>query len=344
MRKTLGSLLMVLIICLFVLNGTCFAEENGVSISLDSPASSQAISPGDDVEISGKASNVQQVSLVVFNPKGSIAYVAQPSVFNGTFTTGFQLNSDALEGIYTIKIGAEGLGAPLVFTFGVSKDNSSVPPGGSTTPGGVSPTTGGGGSGGGVSPNPEAITGNSEAGVTASTGTQNFNDTNGHWASSSISQLVALGAINGYPDGSFRPEKTISRAEFAAVLVKAFNLNQQSSATFKDTVNHWARNHIAAAVASGVANGYNADTFGPDDPVTREQMAVMIVRAAGIAGAAEEPGFNDSADISVWAREAIAAMTQKGLMQGYSDNTIQPLKYAKRGEAVTLIMNVLNSR
>ncbi len=342
MKKIFTVSVIVSIICL-LFTGICVAEDIEVSVSLDSPASSQTFSPGDDVEISGQAENVQQVSLIVFNSKGSIAYVAQPSVLNGAFTTGFQLNSDALEGTYTIKIGAEGLGAPLEFTFGVSKDSPSVQPGGGNTPGGSSPATGGGG-GGGVSPNPEAVTGNSEPGATTSTGSQKFNDTNGHWAISSINQLVALGAINGYPDGSFKPDNTISRAEFAAVLVKAFSLNQQGNITFQDTVNHWARNHIAAAVASGVANGYDADTFGPNDPVTREQMAVMIVRAAGLEGGIGEINFDDSADISVWAREAIATMTREGLMQGYSDNTIHPLKYATRGEAVTLIMNTLNSR
>ena len=343
MRKTWGYILLIPAICLFFMIGICSAEDNEILIILDSPVSGQALSPGADVEISGKAEQVQQISLVVFNPAGNIAFVSQPSVLNGTFKTGFQLNNDALEGTYIIKIGAEGLSTPLEFTFEVSKDSSSVQPGGGNVPGGSSPTTGSGG-GGGVSPNPEAVTGTSEPGTTTSTGSQKFNDTNGHWAISSINQLVALGAINGYPDGSFKPDNTISRAEFAAVVVKAFSLNQQGNITFQDTVKHWARNHIAAAVASGVARGYNAGTFGPNDTDTREQMAVMIVTAAGLEGAVGEVNFKDSADISVWAREAIATMTREGLMQGYSDNTILPQKYATRGEAGTLIMNTLNSR
>lgn len=332
MRKIFGVLLAA-VISMFFLIGTCAAEDNAVSISLNSPASSQAIAPGGNVEISGTAENVQQIALVVLNDdKDTIVYVAQPSVVNGSFSTGFQLNSDALEGSYTIRIGAEGLSTPMEFTFTVSKNSTSP-----TTGGSIGGSPGGGGGLGTAVP--------AEVVLTPSAEVPSFNDVADHWALGSINQLVARGAINGYPDGSFRPDNTITRAEFAAVLVKAFQLENHSDITFNDSSTHWARDYIAAAVGSGVANGYNGDTFGPDDPITREQMAVMIVRAAGLQPAVGgNTSFSDSGSISVWAREAIAAMTQGGFMKGYSNNTIQPLNNATRGEAATLIMNILNTR
>ncbi|MDD3652574.1 MAG: S-layer homology domain-containing protein [Desulfotomaculaceae bacterium] len=169
-----------------------------------------------------------------------------------------------------------------------------------------------------------------------------LNDVAGHWALENINQLVNLGCISGYPDGSFKPNSTITRAEYATVLVKAFKLQNNGGKIFNDTVAHWAKDSIAAAAANGLVDGYADGTFGPDDLITREQMAVMIVRAAKLAPAAEEPQFADSGDISVWAREAIVTATQNGIMKGYSDNTVKPAGSATRAEAVTVIINALN--
>ncbi|MDD3652581.1 MAG: S-layer homology domain-containing protein [Desulfotomaculaceae bacterium] len=163
----------------------------------------------------------------------------------------------------------------------------------------------------------------------------------GHWAANNINQLVTIGAINGYSDGSFKPDNKITRAEFATVLVKAFQLTSQDGKIFTDTAGHWAREYIAAAADSGVVNGYDVNTFGPDDLITREQMAVMIVKAAKFAPAAGEPQFADSGSISSWARESIVTATQNGILKGYPDNTIQPLGSATRAEAVTVIVNAL---
>ncbi len=167
-------------------------------------------------------------------------------------------------------------------------------------------------------------------------------DITGHWAMDSINQLVALGAISGYPDGTFKPDNSITRAEFAAVLVKAFKLENKGGGVFADTTAHWAKDYIAAAAANGVVNGYDSGTFGPDDLITREQMAVMIVKAAKLPAAGGEPQFADSGSISNWAREAVVTATQNGIMQGYPDNTIQPAGNATRGEAVTVIVKALN--
>ncbi len=170
-----------------------------------------------------------------------------------------------------------------------------------------------------------------------------LNDITGHWAQDSMNTLVRQGCISGYPDGSFKPEKTITRAEFAAVLVKAFQLENKNGKVFADTAAHWAKDYIAAAAANGLVSGYAGGNFGPDDLITREQMAVMIVKAAGLAPAAGAPGFADSEAISGWAVEAIAAATENGIMKGYSDNTIRPGGSATRAEAVTVIMNALNN-
>lgn len=170
-----------------------------------------------------------------------------------------------------------------------------------------------------------------------------LNDVAAHWALNSINELVAQGCISGYPDGSFRPDSTITRAEFATVLVKTFEFEHNSGKTFADTAAHWAKDYIATAAANGLVNGYTDDAFGPDDLITREQMAVMIVKAAKLAPSAEKAQFADSSGISGWAGEAIATATKNGLMRGYSDNTVRPGGNATRAEAVTVIINALNN-
>ncbi|OQA05350.1 MAG: Surface layer protein precursor [Firmicutes bacterium ADurb.Bin373] len=82
--------------------------------------------------------------------------------------------------------------------------------------------------------------------------------------------------------------------------------------------------------------------FGPDDCITREQMAVMICKAARIPYLDEEIGFADWDGISEWARGAVSAAAGKKIINGYPDNTFQPIRNATRAEAVTVILNALD--
>lgn len=170
---------------------------------------------------------------------------------------------------------------------------------------------------------------------------QTLTDIAGHWAGNNIKELFVLGAISGYPDGTFRPDKEITRAEFATILVKALKLEQQSGKVFGDTAGHWAKDAIATVAHYGIVRGYDANTFRPDDFITREQMAAMIVRAVKLTPAIEELSFTDSGRISGWAKEAVATAVKNGIMKGYPDNTIRPQAKTTRAEAVTVIVNAL---
>ncbi len=163
-----------------------------------------------------------------------------------------------------------------------------------------------------------------------------------HWAEGNISQMVASGIVGGYPDGSFKPDNTITRAEFATMLVKAFKLENKAGKSFADTELHWAEDYIVQAAASGAVSGFDANTFAPDNLITREQMAVMIARAAQLAESTVEVQFADNGNISGWAKDAMAVVAGNGIMKGYPDNTIHPQGNATRAEAVTVIMNALN--
>jgi len=166
-------------------------------------------------------------------------------------------------------------------------------------------------------------------------------DISGHWAEANIKTLVGAGAISGYPDGTFKPNATITRAEFATILAKAFKLAPSTSKVFADTANHWAKDSISAAAAAGIVNGYSAAQFGPNDQITREQMAVMIAKAAKLAEAKNGKAFADKAQVSAWAAAAVASASENGIISGYPDNTFKPKATATRAEAVTVIVKAL---
>ncbi|MCR2807540.1 S-layer homology domain-containing protein [Paenibacillus soyae] len=169
-----------------------------------------------------------------------------------------------------------------------------------------------------------------------------FPDIQGHWAEEDIREFVKSGVMNGYPDGTFAPEKKMTRAEFAAILVKAFKLQEKSGTGFADIENHWAKAFIDTAAGNGLITGYSAHSFGPDDLITREQMAVMIVRAASLPSSSGEASFTDQADISGWAEAAVATAAAGGLIAGYENGSFKPQAHASRAEAVTILLRAMN--
>ncbi|HEX3011709.1 MAG TPA: S-layer homology domain-containing protein [Syntrophomonadaceae bacterium] len=167
-------------------------------------------------------------------------------------------------------------------------------------------------------------------------------DINGHWAQSDISKLVDSGVIYGYPDRTFKPERVISRAEFVTIIVHAFNLEPKNGKVFEDTSNHWARSYIATAAGYGIVSGYNSTNFGPNDSLTREQMAVIIDKALKLNSTAGGKTFSDQAEISAWAKDAVIRANQNGILSGYPDNSFRPGLKATRAQAAVTVVNALN--
>ena len=164
-----------------------------------------------------------------------------------------------------------------------------------------------------------------------------LSDIEGHWAQSTIEDMVGKGIIGGYPDGTFKPDNNITRAEFASLLVRAFALEPGPGKVFDDTADHWARDAIGTASYHGLVSGYSDTLFGPDDPVTREQMAVMIVKATKVEPAESGKAFTDSAQIAAWAEEAVAKASAAELIAGYPDGTFRPKANATRAEAAVIL-------
>ncbi len=178
-----------------------------------------------------------------------------------------------------------------------------------------------------------------------------FSDIQNHWASECIRQLSARTIISGYPNGSFRPNALVTRAEFAAILGKAFaNVPPiRSGITFKDVpLNHWANPAIQSAYRSGFLSGYPDRTFKPNQLIPRVQVLVALVSglkyAAGRSDVASlQKYFDDASQIPSYALDAIAAATQKRLVVNYPNvKRLNPNQNATRAEVAAFICQALN--
>ncbi len=180
---------------------------------------------------------------------------------------------------------------------------------------------------------------------TGTTPTAAFNDTANSWAKKNIEQMVEFGVLSGYQDGSFKPNKTVTRAEFVTMVVKTLEklnqVNHNSGIVFGDTANSWAKDYISTAVSHGFVKGYSDSAFGPDDKITREQMAAIIVRAFNLPPAALQTGFADEAKISSWAKDVVAAAVESKVMTGTTGNRFAPEDKATRAEAATVLLRLL---
>jgi len=181
----------------------------------------------------------------------------------------------------------------------------------------------------------------------ASAATPSFTDIQHHWAKSYILDFASKGFIKGYPDGTFRPDKPITRAEFTCILESSMGTTPSTSPsvqTFSDTANHWAHAQIAEAVLKGilVVSEY-PNGLKPDGAILRSEAAAMMIRALGQSPDNAVTSFNDQGQIakSMYAGY-IKAASDEGLMNGYPDGTFRPFQVVTRAEACVMLSKLVN--
>ena len=168
-------------------------------------------------------------------------------------------------------------------------------------------------------------------------------DIDGHWAEVTIRNLVEKGVVNGYEDGTFRPEENATKGEYIKLLMTAAGEGTSGAFTnYPDVNESWAKGYIARAVDLGICDNINTseESFGVDEPITRAQAAALMGRllAPDVTGT---PEFTDSADIPDWASDPIYASAQLGLIEG-DDGAFRAMDNLTRAEAATIIARVIN--
>ena len=171
-----------------------------------------------------------------------------------------------------------------------------------------------------------------------------------YWASGFIQALVNRGVIAGFPDGSFRPEEPVTRAQFAAIVSKAFNRQPvRQPVQFTDIpAGFWATNAIQAAYTTGFLAGYPGNAFRPNENIPRAQVLVSLANGLNYAatGTADSVlvAYNDAASIPDYARPSIAAATQRQIVVNYPDvRTLNPNQAATRAEVAAFVYQALVS-
>lgn len=271
----------------------------------------------------------------------------------------YEVFREHLSQVGTVKIQTQGrstnlLGKPLPSGGGSGGsssggDSSGQTPTGETPPGSGNANGGTTNDGGSSTPGTPADGNNGNNGGNTGGGSSpsvQFRDTANHWASASIAQAVSSGFVNGYSDGTFRPNEAATRAEFIAMLSRAFGLEGGSAdLPFTDEIPAWARPYIANAVSKGIATGFSDRTFRPSGKLTRAEMTVMVVRALGLkTDLAATVSFSDADRIPAWARPAIAAAYAAGIVGGTGNNAFEPGKEATRAEVVSLLLAAIRNK
>ncbi|SHF09234.1 S-layer homology domain-containing protein, partial [Anaerotignum propionicum] len=167
------------------------------------------------------------------------------------------------------------------------------------------------------------------------------NDIRGHWAERTITQWQDKGLIGGYQDGTFKPDKPATRAEFARIMNQALGLNHKGNVSFSDVSSRdWFYNDVAIAMGEQYTAGYPDGTFKPNEIITRAQAAVFIAKALGASGGSLA-SFKDASSIPAWAQGAVGGIVEKGYMSGYPDGTFRPNAVLTRAEAVSTLNRIM---
>lgn len=180
-----------------------------------------------------------------------------------------------------------------------------------------------------------------------------FPDIAGHPNQAAIEALAARGIINGMTDTTFAPDETMTRAQFATIVVRGLGLPEQTTQVFDDVkAGDWFAPYVGSAYAYGIVKGKSATRFDPNGTITRQEAAVMVARAAKLCGLDTEldaaavrdtlAQFTDYVTAGDWARQELAFCYRQGILDD-SALTIQPLVPILRCEIAQMLYNLLGS-
>lgn len=164
-----------------------------------------------------------------------------------------------------------------------------------------------------------------------------------HWAKVFLDNLSAQGSVAGFPDGSFQPDRPITRLELAVHIARMFELSQQPAPDFQDVpASHWAYKSIQAAAQMGFLKGLPGNQFQPDASISRTELLVAIASGLGLSEPFEPSQilvqFQDHDQVPAWAVAPIAAAIEAEIVVNYPDlDYINPQAAATRAEAAAIL-------
>ena len=170
-----------------------------------------------------------------------------------------------------------------------------------------------------------------------------IDDINSHWAKNTIKDFISKGYINGYQDGSFKPNNDITRAEFVKIANRVFGFTEKGTVTFNDVrSSDWFYNEIAIAQKAGYINGKSSTTFAPNDKITRQEVAVILTNIKNNKDTNYDKlnKFTDGYKTSEWAKSSVEGAIEAGYLNGNDKGLLNPISNITRAEAVTMLSRV----
>ncbi|MDF1618293.1 alpha/beta fold hydrolase [Petrocella sp. FN5] len=170
-------------------------------------------------------------------------------------------------------------------------------------------------------------------------------DIENHWAGNTIKEWMEKGLASGYGDGSFKPDNSITRAEFMNLVNNAFGYSAEAEIQFSDvTEGIWYYNVIQKAVAAGYLGGYPDGTMQPNKLISRQEAAIVIAKVKALTPNTDATmNFTDSSEMASWSNGYIGAVIEAGLMDGYPDGSFKPTAQIKRAEAIVALNHAMRT-
>lgn len=165
-----------------------------------------------------------------------------------------------------------------------------------------------------------------------------------HWAFNPITNLSKKGVMSGYVNSQFKPAQSVTRAEAAAMVANALNIDASTKMShFRDvSTSHWAVGSINAVKEAGIISGYPDGSFKPNQEMTREEIAALITKTFVLQDKQAHSTFTDVKE-GYWAYNAIQQMNANNLASGFSDNTYRPLNETSRAEFSAFLYRALTT-
>lgn len=163
-----------------------------------------------------------------------------------------------------------------------------------------------------------------------------------HWSRPYLNNLISQGVMRGDSDGGLYPDRPVTRAEFVAMMNRAFGYTEKGVAKFKDVpTSAWYYDDIRIASQVGYFQGSGKSKANPEEALKREEAVTMLCRALKIEGIDQDNfTFKDSISFSNWSKDYINASVEKDFLNGYPDGTFKPNSYMKRGEMAKVLSGV----
>lgn len=170
-------------------------------------------------------------------------------------------------------------------------------------------------------------------------------DYDGHWAESTIREWFGDKRISGYEDGSFRPENSVTRAEFMTMVNSAYGFQEPADISFSDAgAEKWYYGEIQKAMRAGYIMGDDKNTVRPEDEITRQEAAVVITRLNNVEQKTDVSMFTDKKKIAGWAAGYVGAAAEAGYMIGDDSNNFNPADYITRAEALVTLDRAIKDK